>query len=126
MRRTHPFAFALLGLLSLAAACTAAAQRAAPRYSGYHLATSVSLGDAAGWDYLAFEPVARLLYISHERDVLVVDPRTGRIVGRIGNTPGVHGIAFAPEANRGFISEGDDSSVAIFNLGTRRDRKSIV
>ena len=120
MRRMHSVTLALLGALSLASSGAAAAQRAAPRYSGYHLAATQPLGDAAGWDYLAFEPVARLLYISHERDVLVVDPRTGTIIGRIGNTPDVHGIAFAPAINRGFISEGDDSSVAIFALGTRR------
>jgi len=33
---------------------------------------------------------------------------------------GVHGIAFAPHLGRGFISDGDDSSVTIFDLGTRR------
>lgn len=120
MPRTHSVTLVLIGMVSIAVSCAARAQRAASRASGYHLAESVSLGDAEGWDYLAFEPGARLLYISHERDVLVVDPRVGRIVGRIGNTPGVHGIAFAPGVHRGFISVGDDSSVAIFDLRTRR------
>ena len=95
------------------------AQRADTSYAGYHLAARVPLGNAEGWDYLAFEPAARLVYISHESDVLVVDPVSGRVVDRIPRTPGVHGIAFAPVARRGFISNGDDSSVTIFDLATR-------
>ena len=83
-------------------------------------AATISLGNAEGWDYLAFEPRARLVYVSHERDVLVVDPASGRIVDRIVHTPGVHGIAFAPAAGRGFTSDGDDSSVTVFDLRTRR------
>ncbi|MBK5187194.1 MAG: alkaline phosphatase family protein [Gemmatimonadaceae bacterium] len=110
----------LLALLPLLSPSSVGAQHANPGYSGFHLAARLPLGDAQGWDYLAFEPRSRLLYISHERDVLVVNPASGRIVDTIRNTPGVHGIAFAPELGRGFISDGDDSSVTIFALATRR------
>ncbi|MDQ2767267.1 MAG: alkaline phosphatase family protein [Gemmatimonadota bacterium] len=106
--------------LLLFAPRSAIAQHVDVPYSGFHLAARRPLGNAEGWDYLAFEPGARLVYISHERDVLVVDPASGRIVDRIAHTPGVHGIAFAPAVHRGFISDGDDSSVTIFDLGTRR------
>jgi predicted AlkP superfamily pyrophosphatase or phosphodiesterase/DNA-binding beta-propeller fold protein YncE len=116
----HRFFISLLATAQLLSLSSVSAQRASSGHSGYHLAARLPLGSAAGWDYLAFEPGSRLLYISHERDVLVVDPATGRIVDTIANTPGVHGIAFAPQLGRGFISEGDDSSVTIFALGTRR------
>jgi len=39
-------------------------------------------------------------------------------VGDIPNTPGVHGIALAPELNRGFISNGRANTVTIFDLKT--------
>jgi predicted AlkP superfamily pyrophosphatase or phosphodiesterase len=111
---------ALVAMLSLATARGIVAQAPAPVYAGYHLAARTPLGSAEGWDYLAYEPLSGLIYVSHERDVLVVDPVKGRIVDRIAHTPGVHGIAFAPAAGRGFISDGDDSSVTIFDLRTRR------
>ena len=52
--------------------------------------------------------------------MLVVNPYTGKIVDTIRNTPGVHGVAFAPQLGRGFIMSGDDSSMDIFALDTRR------
>ena len=116
----HRSLFLLLVGVPLLAPRALLAQRGQDPYSSFHLAARVSLGDAEGWDYLAFEPRSRLVYISHERDVLVVDPASGRTIDRIAHTPGVHGIAFAPAAGRGFISDGDDSSVTIFDLGTRR------
>jgi len=112
--------FAVTAIFALAAPRAISAQRADPPYSGFHLAARTPLGDAKGWDYLAFESASRLIYVSHESDVLVVDPAQHRIVDRIRNTPGVHGIAFAPHLGRGFISDGDDSSVTIFDLKTRR------
>lgn len=116
----HRIVISLLVLPLVFAAPRLGAQHSGSHYSGYHLAARFPLGNAEGWDYLAFEPRSRLVYVSHEHDVLVVDPTTGRIVETIRNTPGVHGIAFAPAFGRGFISDGDDSSVTIFALDTRR------
>lgn len=109
-----------LALLALFVPAAVAGQQHAGSPARYHLASRTVLGDAEGWDYLAFEPAARLVYISHEHDVLVVDPAKGRVIDTIANTPGVHGIAFAPRFDRGFISNGDDFSVTIFSLATRR------
>jgi YVTN family beta-propeller protein len=39
-------------------------------------------------------------------------------VGKIPNTPGVHGVALAPELGRGFTSNGSASTATIFNLKT--------
>jgi len=116
----HRILISFLATVQLLSPRILSAQQASPAYSGFHLAARLPLGDAEGWDYLAFEPRSRLVYISHEHDVLVVDPARGRIIDTIKNTPGVHGIAFAPQLGRGFISDGDDSSVTIFALGTRR------
>jgi DNA-binding beta-propeller fold protein YncE len=44
--------------------------------------------------------------------------KTGRVVGEIPDTPGVHGVALAPQLHRGFTSNGRDSTVTIFDLKT--------
>ena len=71
-----------------------------------------------GWDYLAVDESTGRLFVSHGTVVNVLDTKTGELLGTIPNTPGVHGIAFAPELNKGFISVGRDTSVTVFNLKT--------
>src|SRR5437762_760924 len=84
--------------------------------SGYHLIKKITLGGEGGWDYLTVDSDARRVYISRSTHVMVVDADTGAIVGDISDTPGVHGVAVAPEFNRGFTSNGRTSSVTIFDL----------
>jgi YVTN family beta-propeller protein len=50
--------------------------------------------------------------------VVVVDADSGKPVGDIPDTPGVHGIALAPEFGRGFVSNGREGTVSIFDLAT--------
>jgi DNA-binding beta-propeller fold protein YncE len=85
---------------------------------GYHLLKKVRLGGEGFWDYLKLDPEARRLYISRGSHVVVVDADTYNVVGDIPNTPGVHGIALAPEFGRGFTSDGGANQVTIFDLKT--------
>src|SRR5207247_4813680 len=55
---------------------------------------------------------------SHDREVVVIDVDSGAIVGKIPNTPGVHGIAIAHDLGRGFITNGTPGSVTIFDMKT--------
>ena len=48
---------------------------------------------------------------------------SGAIVGKIENTPGVHGIAIAAELGRGFISDGQSNTVTIFDLKTLKTNR---
>lgn len=93
--------------------CTAAA--AAP---AYHITHRYVLGGAGGWDYLSYDAPSKRLFISRSTHVMVVNPWTGQVVGDIPNTPGVHGVALAPDLNKGFTSNGTDGSVTVFNLAT--------
>ena len=61
---------------------------------------------------------ARRVYISRGTHVMVVDADTGAVVGDIPNTNGVHGIAVASEFDKGFISDGRDGTITIFDLKT--------
>jgi DNA-binding beta-propeller fold protein YncE len=58
------------------------------------------------------------LYVSHGSQVEVLDLDSGEVVGKIPDTPGVHGIALAPELGRGFVSDGRANKVTIFDLKT--------
>jgi YVTN family beta-propeller protein len=86
--------------------------------SDYAIVKRISLPGDGGWDYLTADEVAGRLYVSHGTMVLVVDTKTGTLAGTIDNTPGVHGIAVARDLNRGYISNGRDNSVTVFNLQT--------
>ena len=75
------------------------------------------LGGAGGWDYLAVDAKGRL-FISRSTRVDVVSVESGKLIGSIPDTEGVHGIAFAPGLNRGFTSNGRANSVTAFELDT--------
>jgi DNA-binding beta-propeller fold protein YncE len=84
----------------------------------YHITKKIPIPGQGGWDYLTVDDGARRLYVSHGTQVEVLDVDSGAIVGKIENTPGVHGIAIAPEQGRGFVSNGQASTVTIFELKT--------
>jgi DNA-binding beta-propeller fold protein YncE len=86
--------------------------------TGYHAAGEIKIGGEGGWDYATVDGGARRLYVSHATHVAVIDLDAGKVVGDIPDTPGVHGIAIAPELNRGFISNGRANNVTIFDLKT--------
>ena len=86
--------------------------------SGYHLLKKIPLGGEDGWDYLTFDPDSGRLFISRATHVIVFDASSGKVVGDIPDTPGVHGIALAPELGRGFTSNGRADTVTIFELKT--------
>jgi YVTN family beta-propeller protein len=85
---------------------------------GYHVIKKIPIPGEGSWDYLNVDEAARRLYVSHGTQVEVLDVDSGAIVGKIANTLGVHGIAIAPELGRGFVSNGQSSTVTIFDLKT--------
>jgi YVTN family beta-propeller protein len=84
--------------------------------AGYHVIKTYKVGGDGGWDYLTFDKASNRLFISRATHVIVMDADSGKVVGDIPDTPGVHGIALAPEFGRGFVSNGRDNSVTVFDL----------
>jgi len=84
----------------------------------FKITQRIAIPGTGGWDYLTVDEAARRLYISHGTQVEVVDVDTKALVATIPNTPGVHGVALAPNLGRGFISNGGNSTVTIFDLKT--------
>lgn len=111
----------LLSSLGTAAAMTIAAssvlhaQAATP---GYHVIHRINTGGEGGWDYVTADPEGNRLFLSRGTHAMVIDLGRDSIVGDIPNTAGIHGVALAPELNRGFTSNGRDSSVTIFDYKT--------
>jgi DNA-binding beta-propeller fold protein YncE len=85
---------------------------------GYHVVTTYNVGGDGGWDYLTVDAQARRFYVSRGTHVMVLDADSGKSVGDIADTPGVHGIALAPELGRGFVSNGREGTVSVFDLKT--------
>ena len=104
----------LVSLISVSLAAVALAA-AGP---GYHVVTTYKVGGDGGWDYLTTDSDARRLYISRGTHVMVLDADSGKSVGDIADTPGVHGIALAPELGKGFTSNGREGTVSVFDIKT--------
>ena len=106
------FAFSKLNAHVIAASATA------PGPSGYHLLKTIKIATDGFWDYLTFDSTTRRLFISRGTRVDVLDVDSEKIVGTIADTPGVHGIALAPEIGDGFTSNGQAGTVTIFDMKT--------
>jgi DNA-binding beta-propeller fold protein YncE len=83
----------------------------------YKVETRYAIGGAGGWDYITVDSAARRLYVSHGTRVHVLDADTGKAIGVIEDTPGIHGIAIASPSQHGFTSNGKEDKVSMFNTG---------
>jgi DNA-binding beta-propeller fold protein YncE len=94
------------------------ASKAVP--SQYNVSQKIHLDGDGSWDLLTMDEPNWNLYVSHGNQVQVVDVRTGKVTGAISNasSKGIHGIAIADDLKKGFISNGKDTSVTVFNIQT--------
>lgn len=76
------------------------------------------LGGEGGWDYILADPAKERVFISRGTRVDVMSSESGKLVGSIPDTQGVHGIALAPGLKRGYTSNGRANSVTAFDLDT--------
>jgi len=106
MKRSNIYAVSLLFASTVFAA------------GSYKLVKSIPLAGDGGWDYLTADSDNRRLYVSHGTEVDVLNLDSEAMIGKIPNTNGVHGIALANDLGRGFISDGRDNQVTIFDLKT--------
>jgi DNA-binding beta-propeller fold protein YncE len=84
----------------------------------YHLIKEIPVGGDGGWDYLTVDSAGQRLYVSHGTKVVVIDLARDRVIGEITNTPGVHGIAIAPDLGLGVTSNGREDKAGIVDLKT--------
>ncbi len=91
----------------------------------FKLTQRVKLGGEGGWDYLTYDQDGQRLFITRGSHVMVVDTRTLKVAGDIPDLSAIHGVALAPESSRGFISNGGDDTVTIFDLKTLNKLDSV-
>ncbi|HVO63127.1 MAG TPA: YncE family protein [Terriglobales bacterium] len=82
----------------------------------YGVTGRIPLSGDEGWDYLTADASNHQLYVSHGTEVQVVDLDSAKQVGNIGGMKRIHGIALADELNKGFITDGGDNMVVVFDL----------
>jgi DNA-binding beta-propeller fold protein YncE len=104
--------FAVAGLI-----CPSAA-RAQDAASQYRVAQIFHPGGEGAWDYLTVDAKNHLLFVPRVTHTQVLDATTGAQVADIPGQKHNHGVALAPQAGRGFISDGDDGTVVVFDLKT--------
>jgi hypothetical protein len=87
----------------------------------YHLLKKYSFGAAEGstreyFDYITVDSSPRRVYVSHGTEIKVLNADDGTVVGNITGLKQGHGVALAEEFGRGFISDGGQAKVIIFDL----------
>ena len=103
---------ALLGL------CVSAIVMATPAAGAYRLLQTIPVPGDDGWDHPTVDSAARRLYVTHGTHVVVADVDSGKLVGKIDHTPGVHFTVIDPDLQRGFISNGGAARLTIFDTTT--------
>ena len=102
-------------LCALGVAAEAHAENGKPTYA---VADTLNLAGSTRWDYLTFDASRHRLFITRGDSVDVLDTDSKTIVGTIPGLKGVHGVALAPGFNKGFITEGKNNRVSVFDLAT--------
>ena len=111
--------------LSLAAACSLATAALPGAGGTYHLLKEIPVGGEGGWDYLSVDSPGRRLYVSHASVVVVIDLDKNTVIGEIADTPGIHGIALAPDLKRGFTTNGRENKSSVVDLTSLRTLSKI-
>jgi YVTN family beta-propeller protein len=110
--------FALAAIMLTFGATAAAA-------ADYKVVSTWKLGGEGGWDYLTADGAGHRLFISRATRVMVMDTVSGKQIGEIPETTGVHGIALAADIGRGFTSNGREDTVSVFDLKSLAVEKKI-
>jgi DNA-binding beta-propeller fold protein YncE len=105
--------------LAMAAACIGAE---AP---GFKVAKKYPVPGDGSFDYIVFDSSSNRLYVSHGTEVDVLDADSGTVLGKVEDTPGVHGVAIVPTLHRGFTSNGKNATVSVFDTDTFKTIKNI-
>ncbi len=110
----------LFACTSLIGAVPASAQTSPIPAADYKVAKSWRTGGNNGWDTLALEASGGRLFVTRDDHVDVIETVSGKLIGNIPRTAGVHAVAFAQALKRGFTSNGRSNSVSVFELDTLR------
>jgi DNA-binding beta-propeller fold protein YncE len=93
--------------------------------SGYAVKHTLAIGGDGGFDYATIDRDGKLLYLPRSSHTQVVDVASGKVVADIPDNSRSHGVALVPEEGRGFISNGGDGTVQVFDLKSNQSLDKI-
>lgn len=102
----------LLALLGISALTMCHAQES------YHFIKEIPISGDSGWDYVTVDSESHQLFVSHGNSIVVVDLQKDAVVGEVTNTPGVHGLAPAPDLGKGLTTNGRENKASLVDLKT--------
>ncbi|MGD1018476.1 MAG: YncE family protein [Verrucomicrobiia bacterium] len=117
-RITHALFSLSLGIMAASSARAQSAVLTTADAGPYHVSQTFHVGGEGGWDYVTVDPEHKLLYVPRSTHTMVLDATTGKTVADIPGQKRNHGVAIVPSAGRGFITDGADASVTVFDLKT--------
>jgi DNA-binding beta-propeller fold protein YncE len=106
-------------------ACLFSALLLIPGAANYKVVDRYPIPGIGGFDYVTLGESTRRFYISHATQVDALDEDSGKVVGTITDTPGVHGVAIASAFKHGFNSNGRENKVSMFDPTTLQLIKKI-
>jgi YVTN family beta-propeller protein len=122
LRKVHTVLGIALGIASGSLASAAHPYLATdPRFT---VATVPLPGEGRG-DYLFIDAAARRLYVTHTGQVHVLDLDGLRPVGMIAGLKAAHGVAIDRASGHGFVTDGGQDAVVMFDLASARTLKTI-
>lgn len=91
----------------------------------YNFLKKISLSGDGKWDYLKMDGERERLFVSHFDRVHIIDLNTDKPIGEIAGLKGVHGISLAKELDKGYITNGTDNTITIFDYNTFKILKTL-
>jgi YVTN family beta-propeller protein len=85
---------------------------------GYKVLRRIPVGGDGGWDYLRVDPDAKRIYVARGDHMMIVDEVSGKVIGDLPNTKGIHGTALATDLGKGYTSNGQAGTVTVYDLKT--------
>ena len=82
----------------------------------YAITQTLKIGGPGSWDYVTVDPRTHQLYLTRTTHTMVIDADSGKVLADIPGQKRSHGVALVPKLGRGFITDGQDGSVVIFDL----------
>lgn len=113
----------LVDVITLSLAAFVVVHLAAP--PEYAVVKNIPMGGDGGWDCIRIDGQSHRLFISRGSHVMVLGVNSGKLVGDIPNTNGLHDIALVAKLGKGYISDGRDNAVTVFDLKTLKQTKQI-
>lgn len=101
-------------LLALAASLLPASAQ-----TTWNVLNTFHVGGDGGWDYVTVDAPNHRLFVTRSVHTQAIDEETGKVLADIPGQIRSHGVALAPEFNRGFITDGGgQGAIIIFDLKT--------